>query len=94
MKTRTTAFTYIATFFMLAIFWCLFGIFTGFISVQEMAPETSYLHMMVFAALILAAGMYMAVFGARTRRQYLRCNGEKLLIGGLILWSFAGLWSL
>jgi len=59
----------------------------------ETMPEASYYGMISVSMFSLFAGIYLFINGSKKSRKYLRDAGEKILIGGLMLWSFAVLWS-
>ncbi|MDR1064393.1 MAG: hypothetical protein LBL48_10785 [Azoarcus sp.] len=88
------AFVYLASVLSMAVIAFFIGIHSGLMLPLETMPTMRYFSLVAVSVILLTSGVVLLVIGTRKRKVYLYRNGEVLLVIGLILWTFVGLWDI
>ncbi|MDR0701068.1 MAG: hypothetical protein LBF61_01445 [Azoarcus sp.] len=89
-----TVLVYLTAILSMAVLVFFIGVQSDLIPPLKAMPVIRYFSLIVVSVTLLASGVALLVIGTRKRKVHLYRNGEMLLLSGLILWTFAGLWNI
>jgi hypothetical protein len=89
-----SVFVYLASMLSMAVLVFFIGIQSDLIPPLKAMTAMRYFSLITVSVILLASGMTLLVLGTKKRGVHLYRHGEILLLGGLLLWTFAGLWDI
>ncbi|MDR2030859.1 MAG: hypothetical protein LBP86_01050 [Azoarcus sp.] len=89
-----TVLVYLAAVLSMGVLVFFIGVQSDLLPPLKAIPAMRYFSLIAISVTLLASGVALLVMGTKRRKVHLYRNGEMLLLAGLILWTFASLWSI